>query len=222
MKNRFLVSVLAICLAGVSVSLAQFQMAVGPAVGMNYNQHSGADIPPHATGFGLILGGQADLSFTKSVGLLATISFDNRIGKYTSTGTTGGIDYSTDASVTIAYLSVEPLLKYTLPGRPFYVVTGPCIGFPVQGKSETFMEILTDGYSFPNGYATQQVNTQVQNMKMRYEWKIGGGYALRIDKKTALSMHVVYARGFSDVVDKLDWRVNSISFLSCFEFTLGQ
>jgi hypothetical protein len=222
MTSRRFFCLLLFVFAGASSSLAQFQLAVGPAMGMNYNEHSGVDLPAKATGVGVILGGQADISFTKTLGLLTTIAFDNRIGKYDATGTSSGIEYSTNASVTVAYLTIEPLFKYTLPNRPFYLVTGPAVGFPVQGKSESTTQILTSGYSFPNGYTYQTLNTKVENMKTRFEWKIGGGYFMRIDKKTALSMHLVYARGFSDVVENLDWRVNSISFLASFEFALGQ
>jgi hypothetical protein len=219
---RWLLCILTIIALGFTIANAQAVLSVGPALGMNYNDHSGSDIPSKTTGFGLVLGGQADLAFSKSIGLLATIAFDNRIGKYSETGMSGGIEYSTDASVTIAYLSIEPLFKYTLPNRPFYLVTGPVLSFPVQGKAETSTQILTSGYSFPNGYSFQTLNTKVENMKTRFEWKIGGGYTMRIDKKTALLMHLVYARGFSDVVDGMDWKVNSISFLASFEFALGQ
>ncbi|MCX6135231.1 MAG: outer membrane beta-barrel protein [Ignavibacteriales bacterium] len=222
MKIRWFVCILTLSLAGASLAPGQFQIAVGPAVGGNYNEHTGTELPGKATGVGVIIGGQANLSFTGSIGLLATISFDNRIGKITYSGTDGVIDYSSDASVTVAYLSIEPLFRYTLPNRPFYFVTGPSIGFPVQGKSETTTQILTPGYSFSNGYAVQTVNTGIEDMKVRFEWKIGGGYVFQIDKKTAVSMHLVYSRGFTDIVDKLDWRVNSISFLGSFQFTLGK
>ncbi|HTY36865.1 MAG TPA: outer membrane beta-barrel protein [Bacteroidota bacterium] len=204
------------------VSPAQTEISFGPAVGMSFNQHKGSNIPSNANAVGLIIGGQFDIAFSKSVGLLATIAYDNKVGKYTDAGTIGGIDYSTNASITIAYCTVEPLFQYTLPNRPVYFVTGPSLGIPVQGKTQTTSEILTPGYSFPNGYALQTLNTTVDNMKARFEWKIGAGYCWHVDKKTFLNVHAIYSRVFTDVVDKSDWRVNAITLVGSFEFTLGR
>ena len=54
---------------------AQFKMAVGPAVGLNLNLHSGSDLPQSGSGLGLALAGEADMSFNKSLGLIASLYF---------------------------------------------------------------------------------------------------------------------------------------------------
>jgi hypothetical protein len=207
---------------GIATAIAQVEVSVGPAVGMNYNMHTGNDVALSTRGYGLVFGGRADLAFSKTLGLLTTIAYDNRIGKFSDSGTDGVIEFSRDASLTVAYVSIEPLFKYTIPDRPVYFVTGPCLGIPVQGKNETTMTILTPGYSFPNGYATQTQNTTIENINTRFEWKIGAGFTYTVDKKTILNFHLVYARGFTDVVKNFNWQVNSLTLLSSFEFTLGR
>jgi hypothetical protein len=124
-----------------------------------------------------------------------------------------------DVDVTVAYLSIEPLFKYVIPDRPWYIVTGPCLGFPVQGKSQTVL--TTPGFAI-NGYESSTINTTIENLKPRFEWKAGAGYFFQVDKKTAVTMRLTYARGFTDVQKDVDWRVNSITFLASIDFTLGR
>ncbi|MGA3243410.1 MAG: outer membrane beta-barrel protein [Bacteroidota bacterium] len=219
MKITLLILACCIALGLGATAQAQQPMAVGVAVGANYNMHSGADLPASVTGVGVIIGGQADISFSKWASVLTTISFDNRNGKYSTSGTESGYDYYEDVAVTVAYLSIEPLFKYVIPDRPWYVVTGPCVGFPVQGKSETI--VTTPGFAV-DGFESTTINTTIQDLKPRVEWKIGGGYFIPIDKKTVIMMRLTYARGFTEVQKGMDWHVNSISFLASIDFTLGR
>jgi len=181
--------------------------------------HSGFDIPPNATGVGIVIGGQADIPFSRSAALLTTISFDNRIGKYSKSGNDSGHDYTMDVDVTVAYLSIEPLFKYIIPDRPWYLVTGPSLSFPVQGKSETVL--TTPGFAI-DGYESSTIRTTIENLNPRFEWKAGAGYFFPIDKKTVIMMRLTYAHGFTDVQKSVDWRVNSITFLASIDFTLGR
>ncbi len=219
MNDWRLLFVVCVCGALSSLAQAQSQTALGIAVGVNYNVHTGSDLPAKATGAGLIIGGQADIAFSRSAGLLTTVAFDNRIGKYSQSGTDAGHEFTMDVSVTVAYLSIEPLFKYVIPDRPWYLVTGPCLGIPVQGKSQTIL--TTPGFAI-DGYESSTINTTIENLKSRIEWKIGAGYFFQVDKKTAITMRLTYARGFTDVQKGLDWRVNSITFLGSIDFTLGR
>lgn len=218
MKRTLFVFVLWISVATGSMDQAQAQTALGVAVGMNYNMHKGADLPTNVTGVGLIIGGQADLMFSKWVGLLTTVSFDNRIGKYSTSGTESGYYFTEDVDVTVAYLSIEPLFKYIIPDRPWYLVTGPCLGFPVQGKSQNVL--TTPGFTV-DGYESSTINTTIQDLNPRFEWKVGAGYFFQVDKKTVVTVRLTYAQGFTAVQKHVDWRVNSISLLGSIDFTLG-
>jgi hypothetical protein len=202
-----------------STASAQSQTAVGVAVGMNYNMHSGADLPTNAKGVGVVIGGQADVSLGKWSGILTTVAFDNRIGKYSASGIFSGYNYTEDVDVTVAYLLIEPLFKYVIPDRPWFIVTGPSLGIPVQGKSQTV--VTTPGYAV-NGYESSTIKATIENLKVRFEWKAGGGYFIPVDKKTVVAFRLTYSHGFTDVQKGMDWRVNSISFLASINFTLGR
>jgi len=201
---------------------AQIEMSVGVAVGTNYSSHSGSDLPKTATGLGLIIGGQAEMSFTRSLGIVTTISYDNRIGYYSDNGSDQGIDFTEDVLLSASYISIEPLFKYVFPSRLFYVVSGPCLGIAVQGRSETTTNIVTPGYSFPTGYATQTVKGTLENMNSRFEWKVGAGYGYQIDKTTRLNFQLTYGHGLTKVAKDLDWKVSSLTLLGSFEFALGR
>jgi len=221
LRKTTLIRIIGACLVFASMAQAQFEMSVGVAVGTNYSNHSGSDLPKTATGLGLIIGGQAEMSFTRSLGIVTTISYDNRIGYYSDNGSDLGIDFTEDVFLAASYISIEPLFKYVLPNRLFYVVSGPCLGIAFQGKSETTTNIVTPGYSFPNGYATQTVKGTLENMNSRLEWKVGAGYAYQIDKTTCLNLQLTYGHGLSNVAKNLDWKVSSLTVLGSFEFKLG-
>ena len=221
-RNTTVIRIIGACLAFASMAQAQVEMSAGVAVGANYSIHSGSDLPKSATGLGLIIGGQTEVSFTKSLGIVTTISYDNRIGYYSNTGSDLGIDYSEDVLLAASYISIEPLFKYVFPNRLFYVVSGPCLGIAFQGKSETTTNIVTPGYSFPNGYATQTVKGTLENMNSRFEWKVGAGYGYQIDKTTRLNLQLTYGHGLTKVAKDLDWKVSSLTLLGSFAFVMGR
>ena len=222
LRKTTLVLIIGACLAFASMAQAQSEMSAGVAVGTNYSIHSGSDLPKTATGLGLIIGGQTEMSFTRSWGILTTISYDKRIGYYSNSGSDLGIDFTEDVFLAASYISIEPLLKYVFPNRLFYVVSGPCLGIALQGKSETTTNIVTPGYSFPNGYATQTVNGTVENMNSRFEWKIGAGYGYQIDNMTYLNLQLTYGHGLTNVAKDLDWKVRSLTLLGSFAFAMGR
>jgi hypothetical protein len=222
MRNTSLALIIGACLTFASMAQAQFEMSMGVAVGTNYSIHSGSDLPKTATGLGLIIGAQTEMSFTRSLGLVTTISYDNRIGYYSDSGTDLGIDFTEDVMLAASYISIEPLFKFNFPNRIFYIVSGPCFGIAVRGRSETTTNIVTPGYSFPNGYATRTVTGTLENMNSWFEWKVGAGYGYQIDKTTRLNLQLTYGHGLTNVAKDLDWKVRSFTFLGSFEFALGR
>lgn len=158
MKKVSLVLLVGVCLVLATTAQAQFKMAIGPAIGLNFNIHSGSDLDKTGTGVGLVVGGQADMSFSKSLGLLTTLYFyDNRSGSFSQTGSQGGVNYTVDVSASVAYFEIEPLFKFTLPDAPIYFVAGPALGFNVEGESEAKTTVTTPGYYFPGGARVRQI-----------------------------------------------------------------
>jgi hypothetical protein len=218
-----MVCIFTLVLGSIVLLGAQTKIAVGLAVGGSYNVHTGADLQKTGTGFGFAGGGQLDIAFTKSLGLLTTIyAYDNRIGNYTHTMTQGGLDYSANVTVTIAYAAIEPLLKYTMPDKRFYLVVGPYIGFKVDGQSEVITTILTPGYSFSNGFSYVTTSTDLQDINTRFEVAFGGGYAFTIDPTSRLTAQLTAGYGLNDVQKNVNWRINSIRLIAGLEFDLGR
>ncbi len=223
LKRFPLILIVILCLMFPSTIQAQFKMAIGPVFGGNVNVHTGAALQKTGTGVGFVIGGQAELSFTKSLGALATVNFyDNRIGSFTHTFDTLGVAYSADESETVVYLDIEPLFKFTLPDVPLYVVAGASVGFSIQGKSEATTTIMTPGYSFPDGTDNLLVKTDIRNVNTRYELKVGCGYIYTVDKRTHLNFQFLYSYGLNKVTSDQDWKIMSFGLTAAFEFTLGQ
>jgi hypothetical protein len=83
MRRIMLVGCALICLLVAQQASGQFKMSIGPAVGLNFNMHSGSDLPKSGTGMGLVLAGQADMTFAKTIGLIASLYFyDGRGGSF--------------------------------------------------------------------------------------------------------------------------------------------
>ena len=222
MRKR-LVLIIAILLVFAGALPAQTKVALGLVVGGNYNVHTGSDLQKTGTGVGFVGGGQIDISFSKSIGLLTTIyAYDNRIGKYTYPVSSGGVDYSVDVSVTVAYAGVEPLLKFTMPDDRFFFVAGPSIGFKVAGQSEVTATVTTPGYSYSNGFASQTTTNDLQDINTRFELNAGAGYAFKIDPQSRLTSRLMIAYGLTNVEKNVDWRINSIRLVAALEFDLHQ
>ena len=192
---------------------AQVEMSAGPVVGLNINLHTGSELPKNVTGYGVIAGLQGDIEFTPTLGARFSVAYDNRIGSYSQAGTDAAtsLDYTLDRVVTVAYVNIEPLFKYTIPNRPVFLVAGASIGINAGSKAEATTTITTPGYTFSNGYSTQTTSDDIQNMNLRFELKAGIGYFIRFDKMTRVSFQATYGYGLTNVVKESDWKIRTFS-----------
>jgi hypothetical protein len=218
---------LSLCLTSIlflsAPALAQKPMAVALTLGGSYNLHTGADLQKTGSGVGFVGGAQLDVPLSGSLDLLTGVyAYDNRIGNYTHTLTQGGIDYSLDVTVTVAYAEVEPMLKYTMPDKRFFLVAGPSVGFKVEGQSEVTTTILTSGYSFSNGYSYQTTTNELQDINTRFELHAGAGYVFTIDRQSRLTTQLTFGYGLNNVEKNVDWRINSIRLIAGLEFDIFQ
>jgi len=211
--------------------LAQFKMSLGPTLGMNYNLHTGSDIES-GSGIGLIIGGQVDMSFTPTIGLVTNMQFyDNRSG---STETEGSNQYqdnqgnivtstiSDENDVSLAYFMIEPLLKINLPGSGMYFNVGPAVGFNVEGSFErTITETLPPPYTFQNGQSTieQKAKGSLKDVLVRFALKFGAGYDIWIGS-VILTPQINFEYGLTKVVSDVSWRVLTIQALGTVKFPL--
>lgn len=197
---------------GANTAFGQFKMSVGPAVGLNLNLHSGSDLPQSGSGMGLVIAGQADMTFAKTIGLIASLYFyDGRGGSYSMAS--GGVDY--DVSASVSYFELEPLLKIKMPTSPLYFVAGPSLGFNLTGEGE--VTITTAGYTFSGGSRTQ--NQTLQNMNTRFELKAGAGYSIPMGAFD-LDPRVTFGYGITKVQQNVAWKIMTFQAIVAVNFNV--
>ena len=210
-------------------SFAQFQLKLGPSAGLNYNIHTGSDLPQSGSGFGFVIGGQVDMSFTPHIGLIANMQFyDNRSGSFSKTSSNQYTDQNTGAPITstvsdqndasIAYFMIEPLFKLSLANSGMFFFVGPAIGFNVQGSfQETISETFPTGYQ--NNNTKQTSKGSIQNMNARFELKLGGGYDIPLGG-LYLTPQVSFGYGLTQMKQDVNWRILTIQALVTVKFQL--
>lgn len=213
MKKQFL-SILTLLLLVSSLSLAQFKLGLEPALGMNLNLHGGSDLKESGSGFGIAFGGYANMMFTKSVGMIAGLTFyDNRSGSYNESGTEQGVNYSADISASLAYFQIESLLKIATPSQ-FYFVFGPVLGFNVESEAE--VEVSYPQYPQYN----QKSKSTIKDTQVRFELKAGAGYEIPITKTIDIVPQLTFGYGLTNVVKDVKWNVMTFQALVGVKFNL--
>jgi hypothetical protein len=192
-------------LAGFScIGMSQFRMSVGPVVGMNYNFYHGDAVKNSNMSFngvGVSVGGQADMSFTPVVGLLATVTAYDMMsasGDLTQQGTKTSTDYG------LAYLMINPAIKFSVPNTGLGFFIGPGIGFKLTGTVEQHQ--IVDGQR-------QQTfqKSDMPNMKPRVNGQGGMFYDFDL-KSLYLTPYFLYDFGFTDVDEAGGWKASGIKF----------
>ena len=192
---------------------AQFTMKVGPLTGMNFNIHSGSDLKQTGTGVGFMIGGEADMMFSSTVGILTRLTlYDNKSGSYSESGTTQGYNYTADVSWSVAYFQIEPLFKFKIPHSGFYFVAGPSLGINVEGSQETTIKI--------EGYQDQKNKGSIKDMQARFEIKAGAGYDFSISRGLEISPELMFGYGLTKVVSDVSWRILSIQAAASVKFSV--
>jgi len=205
MKKLSWILLVVLCVAVAVPSQAQFRLALGGVTGMNFSIHSGSDLQATGTGVGFAFGAQADMSFSKNIGLVTTLYFyDGRGGSYNFT--TQGVTANYDASV--GYFMIEPLFKYTLPKAPVYLIIGPAIGFAVQGS----YAVTATGYTGTKGSIT--------DMNARFEIKAGAGYIFPLSKDMRINGQFTFGYGPSTVQSNVNWRIMTFGLHGVFQYDI--
>jgi hypothetical protein len=182
---------------------AQFKLAIGGIMGLNLSIHSGSDLQSTGSGIGFAIGGQADMSFTRNIGLVTTLYFyDGRGGSYSFT--TQGV--TADYSASVGYFEIEPLFKYTLPTAPIYIIGGPSLGFAVQNS----YSVTAPGYTGSKGTITE--------MNTRFELKAGAGYIYPLSRDMRLNGQLTFGYGLTNVQSNVNWKILSFGLHTAIEF----
>lgn len=208
----FIMSITLLCVN--SSSLSQVKLSMGPVIGLNYNVHSGSFFDKQLTGAGLAVGGQLEMQFNRSVGLLTTFMFyDNRSGSYTRTVSYLDMDVTEDITENISYFSFEPLLKISVQGSGLYFLVGPSLGFNIDATEE-----YTE--TFPSGNENKTKAT-LHDLSTRFELKMGGGCDIPISRNASFTPQLTFGYGLTDVQSDVDWKILTIQASFALKFRLN-
>lgn len=187
-----------------SSSFGQFRMAVGPELGLNLNLHTGSDIEEGGSGFGVAFSGLVDMTFdrNKSLGVLVGLKFyDNLSGSSDQLASQGGVNYSIENDVSIAYFQIESLFKYRIPAG-LYFVFGPELGFDMSADLEQTISVV-------GGQTVQKSKSSLKDTKARFALKFGTGFDIEISKFITLAPQLSFGFGLSDVIDDVDYSIHT-------------
>lgn len=226
MKKLYSISILVTLLVLFTAqnSFSQFRLSLGPNIGMNFNLHTGSDLPESGSGFGMLAGAQVDMMFSRTVGLMTNLQFyDNRSGSYSSTTTEPNngnpYTYTVDVNASLAYFQLEPLIKLAVPGGLFFF-GGPALGFSVESSSEVEAKLTTPGFTWNNGSTTIKNKSSIKDMNVRFEIKVGAGYDIPVGLDMAITPQVSFGYGLTNVVKDVTWKVLSIQAMATYKFKL--
>ncbi len=230
MKKNLLISTttLLLALAFANPVFPQFRLNLGPSVGTNFNIHTGSDLPQSGNGFGFVIGAQADMSFTPTVGLIANMQFyDNRSGSYSQTGSNQYVDQqgnpvtstvTTDNSASLAYFDFEALFKLGLKNNNLFFFAGPSVGFNIEGSYE---QTVTETFPAPyeNNNTKNTSKGSIQNLNARFELKFGSGYDIPAGNMF-ITPQVSFGYGLTQVEQDVNWRILTVQALVTVKFNL--
>ncbi len=218
MRKKYLGAVVILVLLFSTAGYSQVRFSMGLGVGGNMNFHSGDDLEKGGTGFGLLGGLETVLMFSNSVGMMVNFNYDNRSGSTTfSARTDDGNNISIGVDASLAYLTLEALLRFQLENSGVFFGLGPTIGFSMSASRTVN---LPEGYQFNDGSTSQ--TSDIENMSTRFEIKAGGGVEFPIASTMSISPELFFAYGFTDVTDDASWKIFSLQFKIALLFALAQ
>lgn len=226
MKKSFtLVTVLFLSLFISIPGYSQFKLSVAPALGMNFNLHTGSDLQESGSGFGMVLGGYADMDFTPTVGLIAGLAFyDNRSGSVSNTGTAqtqgGNVNYTNDVDFSLAYFQIESLFKLSIQKSHFYFVMGPVLGFNMSSEYEQTITLTTPGATFDGQTNKQTSKSTIKDTQVRFELKGGAAYDIPVSKLITITPQLTFGYGLTNVVKDVKWKILTIQLMGMVKFNL--
>jgi len=223
MRKVLLIAGLVVALTGFSsTSFSQFHLGIAPEVGMNFNIHSGSDLSATGSGIGLVIGGQARMTFSPMFGLVSALTFyDNRSGSITQSLPSQQYANATaniDNSVSLAYLQFENLFLLKLRNIGLFFVAGPVIGFNIEGSYDQKTKTVSN--ADPTQFVESKAKGSLKDLLVRFEMKFGGGYEIPISRNVSLIPQLTFGFGLTKVISDVSWRVLTFQLMVPVEFKI--
>lgn len=202
-----------------NITYGQFRLKMGPAGGVNFNIVTGPDVKTTPTGFGILAGGQFDMNFSSSIGLITNIFYDDKTASSSEDGRTNdGTPYTLDRTLKLAYVTIEPLFKLSVPGSGYYFVVGPSVGFNVKNTAEQTVKSQNNDVTFENG--ERSVSEPFPDVTTRFEAKLGFGVDIDLGSGVYLTPQLFSGYPITSVQKDQSERIISIQGIVGVKFSL--
>lgn len=200
-------------------SYSQFRLKMGPFGGANFNIVTGADESKTPTGFGILGGLQFDMNFSPEIGLITNISYDNKTASNsTEQRTEDGTPYTLDRTLKVAYLTIEPLFKLSVPGSGFYFAAGPSFGFNVKNTAEATIKSPGNDVQFENGKTS--ASAEFPDVNTRIEVKLGMGVNIFLGGGVYLAPQIYSGYPITAIQKDQSERIISVQGMLAIKFSL--
>lgn len=168
--------------------LAQTTVSIGPRVIGNFNIYNEKNILGTWNGLGVGFGPTVDVTFGKHIGIMVNLTaFDMR--NFSNSQTQNQV--TTDISLTLSYLTLEPMFKAEFSG--FYMVAGPSVGIKLNSSGE-----ITQSGNGQN--AVQSIN--VETKSVRFDIAVGTGYTFKLSSDMGLGTDFLVNIPLTDTYNK--------------------
>lgn len=164
------------------------RIMLGPRVTGNYNTFNQKNLTVSYNGIGIGAGGQLDILFNRTIGIMVNVNaFDMKnISNSTTTNNT-----TTDFDYTLSYATIEPMFQANFNG--FFMTAGPSVGIKLAGSGER--TISTTGQ-------TPQVTPLNPAFKSTvFGITLGTGYNIRVSPDMAIGTDFMVNIPLSDTFD---------------------
>jgi hypothetical protein len=178
--------------------LAQ-SVKIGPRLTGNLNIYNQDRLNVNYNGIGLGIGGQVDIMFSKTLGILANLTvFDMK--NISASQTQNNI--TTDVSHSLSYLTFDPFFKAEFSG--FYVLGGASIGIKLSSSTEVTQTNIAGGNP-----AIQEGSVPTNSVK--FDLATGAGYNFVLSPNLVLGTDLIV---YIPVTNTFDLAATSNSTLS--------
>ncbi len=166
-KSLFIFAIVSFfAFSAVNETLAQ-RVLIGPRLTGNLNIYNAKGLTGTWNGVGIGVGGTLDISFSRTIGMLVNLTvFDMK--NFSNSVTQNNV--TTETSLTLSYLSIDPLFKAEFSG--FYMVGGPSFGIKLGSSGERTQSAT--------GQAPTVTTLNFETKSIRFDIAVGAGYNFKL------------------------------------------
>jgi hypothetical protein len=164
------------------------RIMLGPRVTGNYNTYNQKNFTLSYNGIGIGAGGQLDILFNKTIGIMVNVNAFDMKGISNSTTTN---NQTTDNDYSITYTTIEPMFQANFSG--FFMTAGPSLGFKLAGSGEQTVSAT--------GVTPQVTALNVPFKSTIFGITLGTGYNIKVSPDMAIGTDFMVNIPLSDTFD---------------------